>query len=63
MRYKENYQLYFPTRPSKEYRSLFRVMLDAICDGINVYKKNPRDIKPEFDELLIWGRIVTSFCF
>ena len=63
MRYKENYQLYFPTRPSKEYRSLFRVMLEAICDGINVYKKNPRDIKPEFEELLDGEELSRAFAF
>jgi hypothetical protein len=39
MRDKQNYQLYFPTRPNKEYRNLFTVMIDAICDGVNVYKK------------------------
>ncbi|MEI7503556.1 MAG: hypothetical protein WCJ61_09760, partial [Paludibacter sp.] len=30
LRDKQNFQLYFPTRPNDEYRSLFRVMLDAI---------------------------------
>jgi gliding motility associated protien GldN len=50
MREKQNYQLYFPMRASEEYRSLFRVMLDAICNGIPVYKKNPREIKPAFSD-------------
>jgi gliding motility associated protien GldN len=52
MREKQNYQLYFPTRPSTEYRSLFRVMLDAITDGLPAYRKDPRDIKPQFEERL-----------
>lgn len=50
MREKQNYQLYFPMRASDEYRSLFHVMLDAICSGIPVYKRNPRDIKPAFSD-------------
>ncbi|MBP9017464.1 MAG: gliding motility protein GldN [Paludibacteraceae bacterium] len=63
MRDKQNYQLYFPTRPNKEYRNLFTVMIDAICDGVNVYKKNPRDIKPEFDELLEGEELSRAFAF
>jgi gliding motility associated protien GldN len=50
MREKQNYQLYFPMRASEEYRSLFRVMLDAICTGVPVYKRNARDLKPEFND-------------
>jgi gliding motility associated protien GldN len=50
MREKQNYQLYFPMRASDEYRSLFRVMLDAIVSGIPVYKRNPRDLKPAFTD-------------
>ena len=34
MRDKQNFQLYFPTRPNDQYRSLFRVMLDAVANGI-----------------------------
>ena len=51
MRDKQNYQLYFPTRPNDKYRSLFRVILEAICDdtkGVNVYRKNVREIEPSF---------------
>ena len=50
MREKQNYQLYFPMRASDEYRSLFRVMLDAITDGITVYRRNARDLKPQFHD-------------
>ncbi|HJV78561.1 MAG TPA: gliding motility protein GldN, partial [Paludibacter sp.] len=49
-REKQNYQLYFPMRASDEYRSLFRVMLDAVVSGIPVYKRNPRDLKPTFND-------------
>lgn len=48
MREKQNYQLYFPVRPNDEYKSLFRLMLEAIADGVPVYKRNPREIKPSF---------------
>ena len=50
MREKQNYQLYFPMRASDEYRSLFRVMLDAITDEIPVYRRNARDLKPQFND-------------
>lgn len=49
MRYKQNYQLYFPvTSADPQYRNLFKVMLDAIVDGMPVYEKSqePSDIKP-----------------
>lgn len=52
MREKQNYQLYFPMRPNDEYRSLFRVMLDAIAKGAPVYRRNPREIKPSFNDSL-----------
>ena len=40
MRYKQNYQLYFPVRyDDREYRSLFKVMVDAIVDG-RIHRKD-----------------------
>ena len=51
VRDKQNYQLYFPVRPNDEYKSLFRVILGAICDdtqGVNAYKRNPREMTPSF---------------
>ena len=50
MREKQNYQLYFPMRANDEYKSLFRLMLDAICKGVSVYRRNPRDIVPSFSD-------------
>lgn len=51
MRYKQNYQLYFPTRyDDPEYRSLFKVIVDAIVDGMPVYEKRLDQIKPDFTE-------------
>jgi len=50
LREKQNYQLYFPMRANEEYRSLFRVMLDAIAQGAPVYRRNAREVKPEFTD-------------
>lgn len=56
MRDKQNYQLYFPLRPNDEYESLFRLMLNAICQGAPVYRRNAREIKPSFvDSLKLQG--------
>lgn len=53
MREKQNYQLYFPTRANEEYKSLFRLMLNAIVDGVPVYRRNPREIRPSFNDKII----------
>jgi len=50
LRDKQNYQLYFPMRPNEEYESLFRLMLNAIADGLPVYRRNAREIRPSFNE-------------
>lgn len=63
MRDKQNFQLYFPTRPSNQHQSLFRVMLNAVVGGINVYARNPRDIKPEFDNLLNGDELSRIFAY
>lgn len=49
MRYKQNYQLYFPTKPDDtDYRNLFKVITDAVVDGLPIYPANPETIKPDF---------------
>lgn len=56
MRYKQNYQLYFPLNPEDpQYRPLFRVMLDGLADGgLNAYAiQSESNIKPLFDESLL----------
>jgi gliding motility associated protien GldN len=63
MREKQNYQLYFPLRANDEYQSLFHLMLNAICNGVNVYKKNPRDLKPSFNEILEGEELSKAFAF
>ena len=63
MRDKQNFQLYFPSRPNEQYRSLFRVMLDAVVSGVNVYSRNPRDIKPQFDDVLNGEELSRVFAY
>ncbi len=51
-RQKQNFQLYFPASPDDpDYRSLFRVIVDAIVQGLPLYMKSSDvgDIKPYFD--------------
>ncbi len=51
MRYKQNYQLYFPTRSDDpNYRSLFKVIVDGIVDGLPVYTKRDDQIAPDFTQ-------------
>lgn len=60
MRYKQNYQLYFPvTSADPQFRNLFKVMLDAIVDGMPVYEKSqePGDIKPRLETPLAKDQI------
>jgi len=53
MRDKQNYQLYFPVIPNAEYRSLFRVIMDAaINDSLKAYEKVERDIQPLYNHPL-----------
>ena len=51
MRYKQNYQLYFPTKSDDaDYRNLFKVIADAVVDGLPIYEKNMETIKPDFKQ-------------
>jgi gliding motility associated protien GldN len=53
MRDKQNYQLYFPVIPNEQYKSLFRVMLDATFnDSLRAYDKIERDIQPLYKRVL-----------
>ena len=45
MRYKQNYQLYFPTKSDDaDYRNLFKVITDAVVDGLPIYEKNMENL-------------------
>jgi len=51
MRYKQNYQLYFPTKSDDtDYRNMFKVITDAVVDGLPIYEKNMETIKPDFSQ-------------
>ena len=63
MREKQNYQLYFPLRANDEYKSLFKLMLDAVCAGVNVYRKDPRDLRPSFKTALEGEDLSKAFAF
>ncbi|MBQ8100108.1 MAG: gliding motility protein GldN [Paludibacteraceae bacterium] len=64
MRYKQNYQLYFPVRyDDPQYRSLFKVIVDGIVDGMPLYRKAQDNIKPTFrpEDVIAKSEIPTLF--
>lgn len=62
MRFKQNFQLYFPVRSDDpEYRSLFKVIVDAIIDGLPVYEKRLDQIKPDFNNPMDNRKLPTIF--
>ena len=62
MRYKQNYQLYFPTKSDDpDYRNLFKVITDAVIDGLPIYEKEAETIKPTFNFPLEPAQIPTMF--
>jgi gliding motility associated protien GldN len=53
MRDKQNYQLYFPIVPNEQYKSLFRIILEAsVNDSLRAYEKMERDIQPAFRKVI-----------
>lgn len=50
LRDKQNFQLYYPLRPNEQYKSMFRLMLEAVVDGLPVYRRNAREVRPTFKE-------------
>lgn len=47
MRFKQNYQLYFPKKSDDAYyRNLLKVIADAVVDGLPIYEKNGETIRP-----------------
>ena len=62
MRDKQNYQLYFPVLPNEQYKSLFRVILDAaIKYSLRAYDKIERDIQPLFGSVLSKDNLKSNF--
>ncbi|MCQ2312573.1 MAG: gliding motility protein GldN [Paludibacteraceae bacterium] len=63
MRYKQNYQLYFPTSSdSINCRSLFKVIVDAIIDGMPVYENRANQVRPDFKKQ-IQKMLLPTICF
>jgi gliding motility associated protien GldN len=61
MRYKQNYQLYFPTKSDDaDYRNLFKVITDAVVDGLPIYEKNMETIKPDFQQAPISRDVIPT---
>ena len=49
MRFKQNFQLYFPVlSDDPDYRNLFKVITDAVIDGMPIFEKGDGTIKPDF---------------
>lgn len=50
MRQKQNFQLYFPaTSDDPIYWSLYRLILDAVAQGMNIYRPDQYVVKPTFN--------------
>lgn len=61
MRYKQNYQLYFPTKSDDaDYRNLFKVITDAVVQGLPIYEKNMESIKPDFTQEPVARRVIPT---
>ena len=61
MRYKQNYQLYFPTKSDDaDYRNLFKVITDAVVDGMPIYEKNMETIKPDLHQDPVSRRVIPT---
>jgi gliding motility associated protien GldN len=61
MRYKQNYQLYFPTKSDDaDYRNLFKVITDAVVDGLPIFEKNMETIKPDFKQEPIARNVIPT---
>ena len=51
MRFKQNFQLYFPVlSDDPDYRNLFKVITDAVVDGLPIFEKNMETIKPDLHQ-------------
>ena len=61
MRYKQNYPLYFPTKSDDaDYRNLFKVITDAVVDGLPIYEKNMETIKPDLHQEPIARNVIPT---
>jgi len=64
MRQKQNYQLYFPVEPDDpSYMSLYRLVVDAVIQGLPIYYPSDRVLKPIFtkENLVPRDKIIDQF--
>ncbi len=67
LRYMQNYQLYYPTNiTDTDYRNLFKLIVDAIAEGLPAYEKvrgtqTVKPLKPDFSKPCTKEDMVTIF--
>jgi len=61
MRYKQNYQMYFPVESDDaDYRNLFKVITDAVVDGMPIYERSASNIKPDFRQPPVDRKVIPT---
>ncbi|MBR1878984.1 MAG: gliding motility protein GldN [Paludibacteraceae bacterium] len=61
MRYKQNYQMYFPVESDDaDYRNLFKVITDAVVDGMPIYERSASNIKPDFLQAPVDRKVIPT---
>ena len=61
MRFKQNFQLYFPVlSDDPDYRNLFKVITDAVIDGMPIFEKQTGTIKPDFKQEPAAKKVIPS---
>jgi len=64
MRQKQNFQLYFPIEPDDPtYMSMFRLVTDAVQNGLTIYRPGDRVLKPDFakDKIVPRNEVIDRF--
>lgn len=59
----QNNPLYFPLRPNKDQKSLFKLIIDAVVEGVPVYRRNAREIRPDFTDMVLNSDLPYIFAY
>lgn len=59
----KNNALYYPLRPNADQRSLFKVMIDAVVEGIPVYRRNARELRPDLSDMVMNNELPGVFAY
>lgn len=59
----KNNALYYPLRPNVDQRSLFKVMIDAVVEGIPVYRRNARELRPDLSDMVMNNELPGVFAY